>query len=97
MLPYAHQHELALETYSLLTEEEGEDDPTSVGKLIRKVRDATLESGEPTAVCVHRPVLPHILNALDIPPTNLATGEFLVAHLMADGTVHALERHRPQA
>jgi 8-oxo-(d)GTP phosphatase len=97
VLPYAHQHELALETYSLLTEEEGEDDPTSVGKLIRKVRDATLESGEPTAVCVHRPVLPHILNALDIPPTNLATGEFLVAHLMADGTVHALERHRPQA
>jgi 8-oxo-dGTP diphosphatase len=97
VLPYAHQHELALETDSLLTEEEGEDDPTSVGKLIRKVRDATLESGEPTAVCVHRPVLPHILNALDIPPTNLATGEFLVAHLMADGTVHALERHRPQA
>jgi 8-oxo-dGTP pyrophosphatase MutT (NUDIX family)/phosphohistidine phosphatase SixA len=97
VLPYAHQHELALETYSLLTEEEGEDDPTSVGKLIRKVRDATLESGEPTAVCVHRPVLPHILNALDIPPTTLATGEFLVAHLVADGTVHALERHRPQA
>jgi 8-oxo-(d)GTP phosphatase len=25
------------------------------------------------------------------------TGEFLVAHLTADGMVHALERHRPQA
>jgi 8-oxo-(d)GTP phosphatase len=97
VLPYAHQHELALETYSLLTEEEGEDDPKSVAKLIRRIRDATLESGEPTAVCVHRPVLPHILDALDMPPTTLATGEFLVAHLVADGTVHALERHRPQA
>jgi 8-oxo-(d)GTP phosphatase len=97
VLPYAHEHELALETYSLLTEEEGEDDPKSVGKLIRKIRDATLESGEPTAVCIHRPVLPHILDSLDIPPTTLVTGEFLVAHLVADGTVHALERHRPQA
>jgi 8-oxo-dGTP pyrophosphatase MutT (NUDIX family)/phosphohistidine phosphatase SixA len=97
VLPYAHQHELAVETYSLLTEEEGEDDPKSVGKLIRKVRDATLESGEPTVVCVHRPVLPHILDALEIPPTTLVTGEFLVGHLVADGTVHALERHRPQA
>jgi 8-oxo-(d)GTP phosphatase len=97
VLPYAHEHELALETYSLLTEEEGEDDPKSVAKLIRRIRDTTLECGEPTAVCVHRPVLPHILDALDMPPTTLVTGEFLVAHLVADGTVHALERHRPQA
>jgi len=96
VLPYAHEHELALEPYSLLTEEEGEDDPKSVAKLIRRIRDATLESGEPTAVCIHRPVLPHILDALNIPPTTLVTGEFLVAHLVADGTVHALERHRPQ-
>jgi hypothetical protein len=27
----------------------------------------------------------------------LVTGEFLVAHLAADGVAHALERHRPQA
>jgi 8-oxo-dGTP diphosphatase len=67
-----------------------------VAKLIRGIRDTTLESGEPTAVCIHRPVLPHILDALNIPPTTLVTGEFLVAHLVADGTVHALERHRPQ-
>jgi 8-oxo-dGTP diphosphatase len=30
-------------------------------------------------------------------PATLVTGEFLVAHLKADGEVHALERHRPQA
>jgi 8-oxo-(d)GTP phosphatase len=95
--PYAHDHKLALETYSLLSEEEGQDDPKGVGTLVRKIRAATLESGEPTAVCVHRPVLPHILDALGIAPTTLVTGEFLVAHLTADGTVHALERHRPQA
>jgi 8-oxo-(d)GTP phosphatase len=96
VLPYAHQRELAIETYGLLTEEEGEDDAKGVGKLIGKIRKATLDSGGPTAVCVHRPVLPHILDALGIPLTTLATGEFLVAHLLADGSVHALERHRPQ-
>jgi 8-oxo-(d)GTP phosphatase len=97
VLPYAHEHKLALETHSLLSEEEGKDDPKAVGTLVRKIRAATLESREPTAVSIHRPVLPHILDALDIAPTNLLTGEFLVAHLTVDGTVHALERHRPLA
>jgi 8-oxo-(d)GTP phosphatase len=97
LLPYAHQHRLSVETHSLLSEEEGKEDPNGVGALARKIRAATLESGEPTAVCVHRPVLPHILDALDIAPATLATGEFLVAHLKTDGSVHALERHRPQA
>ena len=97
LLPYAHLRETAVETYSLLTEEEGENDPKGVGTLAGKIKAATLASGEPTAICVHRPVLPHILDALEIAPTTLVTGEFLVAHLTAEGTVHALERHRPQA
>ena len=96
LLPYAHERETAVETYGLLSEEEGEHDPKGVGSLIRKMRAATLESGESTVVCIHRPVLPHILHALDIAPTTLGTGEFLVAHLAADGTVHALERHSPE-
>jgi 8-oxo-(d)GTP phosphatase len=95
VLPYAHEHEMTVETYGLLSEEEGEQDPKGVERLIHKIRAATLKSGQPTAICVHRPVLPHILEALDIAPTTLVTGEFLVAHLTADGTVHALERHRP--
>ena len=97
LLPYAHEREKAVESYSLLTEEEGEHDPKGVARLLRKIRAASLESGEPTVVCVHRPVLPHILDALDIAPTALAIGEFLVAHLTANGTVHALERHRAGA
>jgi 8-oxo-(d)GTP phosphatase len=95
--PYADERRLKVETHSLLSEEEGKEDSNGVGALTRKIRAATLESGEPTVVCVHRPVLPHILDALDIAPTTLATGEFMVAHLTADGTVHAVERHRPQA
>jgi len=54
-------------------------------------------TGQPAAICVHRPVLPHILDALDMAPATLVTGEFLVAHLTASGDVHAIERHRPQA
>jgi 8-oxo-dGTP pyrophosphatase MutT (NUDIX family)/phosphohistidine phosphatase SixA len=96
LLPYAHQQELALETYSLLSEEEGEKDPKSVAGLIRTLRAAAIDNGQPTAMCIHRPVLPHILDALGIPPTTLVSGEFLVAHVAGDGTVHALERHRPQ-
>ena len=96
VLPYAQQEELPIETHSLLSEEEGENNAKGVGRLMRKIRAATLKTGEPTAVCVHRPVLPHILDALNIAPATLVTGELLVAHLTSEGTVHALERHRPQ-
>jgi 8-oxo-(d)GTP phosphatase len=95
--PYAHARQLTIEKFSQLTEEVGGDDPRAVAKLIMKRRTAVLATGEPTAICVHRPVLPHILDALDMAPTTLVTGEFLVAHLTSDGEVHALERHRPQA
>ena len=96
VLPYAQQEELPIETHSLLSEEEGENNAKGVGRLMRKIRAATLKTAEPTAVCVHRPVLPHILDALNIAPATLVTGELLVAHLTSEGTVHALERHRPQ-
>jgi 8-oxo-dGTP diphosphatase len=97
LLPYAHERELIIDSYDKLTEEQGVSDPKGVGSLVREIRAETLAAGRPTAICVHRPVLPDILDALDIAPTALGTGEFLVAHLTADATVHALERHRPQA
>jgi hypothetical protein len=67
------------------------------GKHRLKVRIGVLLTGEPTVICVHRPVLPHILDALELAPTTLVTGEFLVAHLSFDGEVHTLKRHQPQA
>jgi 8-oxo-dGTP pyrophosphatase MutT (NUDIX family)/phosphohistidine phosphatase SixA len=97
LLPYAHRQELPIESYAQLSEEVGADDGKGVAKLVNRIRTVTLESGTPTAICVHRPVLPHILHALDMPPATLVTGECLVAHLTADGEVHALERQRPQA
>jgi 8-oxo-dGTP diphosphatase len=97
VMPYAHSRELRVETYGQLSEEEGTRDATGVMRLLTRIRKQTVADRVPTVVCVHRPVLPHVLEALEMAPTSLVTGEFLVAHLTAAGEVHALERHRPQA
>ena len=38
LLPYAHQQEILVDSYSQLTEEEGADDAKGVSKLITKIR-----------------------------------------------------------
>ena len=95
--PYASAGKRKITTYEGLTEESGAHDPKGVAKIVRRLRTSLVKTGRPTAICVHRPVLPHVLEALDMAPATLVTGEFLVAHLTEDGSVHALERHRPQA
>ena len=97
LMPYAHHRELRVETFGQLSEEEGASDARGVARLVTRIRNQTVADRLPTVICVHRPVLPHVLEALDMVPTTLVTGEFLVAHLTGDGEVHALERHRPQA
>ena len=94
--PYAEASKQKVTGYAGLSEEDGADDPRGVAKIVRRVRATTLRTGRPTAICVHRPVLPHVLDALEMAPATLATGELLVAHLTAEGEVHAVERHRPQ-
>jgi 8-oxo-dGTP diphosphatase len=94
--PYAASAGIGIETHDTLTEEIGTGEPEAVVRLIGKIREGVLASGLPTAICVHRPVLPSILEALELAPATLATGEMLVTHLTADD-VHAIERHRPQA
>lgn len=91
--PYAEASGLSINTYGQLSEEEGTDNPRAVAKLITKIRTPLLRGDEPTAICVHRPVLPHILDALEMAPARLATGAFVVAHLTQEGMVHAVEWH----
>ena len=93
--PYARANKLGIEKYAVLTEEVGAENPKEVRQLVKKVRRSAAE-GTPTVICFHRPVLPSILDALDLVPTTMVTGEMLVAHLTDDGEVHAVERHRPQ-
>jgi 8-oxo-dGTP pyrophosphatase MutT (NUDIX family)/phosphohistidine phosphatase SixA len=94
--PYAAAAKIGIETHDTLSEEIGTGDPDAVIRLIGKIREGVLASGLPTAICVHRPVLPSILEALELAPASLATGEMLVTHLTADD-VYAIERYRPQA
>ncbi len=94
---YAEEHGLPIDRYSKLSEEEGSGDGRGVRKVVAAIRDRALGTGQPLAICVHRPVLPHILEALGVVPMDLVTGEFVVAHLTASGEVHAIERHRPDA
>jgi 8-oxo-dGTP pyrophosphatase MutT (NUDIX family)/phosphohistidine phosphatase SixA len=97
LAPYAEQHNLTIDRYGKLSEEEGANDGRGVRKVVSAIRDRALGTGQPLAISVHRPVLPHILDTLGIAPMNLVTGEFIVAHLTAKGDVHAIERHRPDA
>jgi 8-oxo-dGTP diphosphatase len=55
---------VSIESYSQLTEEEGSNDAKGVAKLVARIRTAALADNQPTAICVHRPVLPHVLDAL---------------------------------
>ena len=97
LLPYAHQRELPIESFDQLREEDGADNAKGVAKLIGAIRDESLATGQPTAICVHRPVLSYILDALKMAPATLVTGEMLIAQLTAEAEVHAVERQRPQA
>ena len=93
--PYAEAGRLGIKKHTVLSEEEGVDHPREVRRLIKRVRRSAA-AGTPTVICFHRPVLPSILDALDLVPTTMVTGEMVVAHLRSDGEVHAVERHRPQ-
>ena len=94
LTPYASNAALKIDRHDELSEEEGVDRPRAVMDVVRRVCETTASTATPTVICVHRPVFPTILEALELAPASLATGELLVAHLTADGDVHAVERHR---
>ena len=55
LLPYAHLRETAVETYSLLTEEEGENDPKGVGTLAARSRPRHSPAvNQPLSACTGR-------------------------------------------
>lgn len=96
LIPFAQAENLVIDRRPKLSEEEGIDDEAGVIELMANIGKTVGKTGRPAAVCCHRPVLPHMLAAVELPPTTLLTGEFLVAHITADGETHAVERHRPQ-
>ncbi len=83
--PFADKAGLDVRTLGWLSEEGV--DPGRITRLVRGL----LKSPEPTVVCSHRPVLPHLFAALGVRDPGLPPGGYLVAHHGA-GVVRATER-----
>ncbi|WP_110181253.1 NUDIX hydrolase [Nocardioides solisilvae] len=81
---------LAVEATDALSEE----DATAAGvvALVDELRDALGELDDATVLCSHRPVLPAVLDALEVADRPLEKGGMAVVHLR-DGEVVATEVH----
>jgi 8-oxo-dGTP diphosphatase len=88
MSPYADAARLDLQVTRDLSEEDGSR--RAVARHVNRL----LERPEPTALCSHRPVLPHVFAALGVPDPRLPAGGMLVVH-HRNGQVLAVEEHGP--
>ena len=86
--PYCEQARVTLEVEPALSEAAFERHPEAAGGRIR----ALAATGTPTAVCTHRPLLPVLSAALDVPIGGLDLAAAHVVHL-ADGIPVAVETH----
>lgn len=84
LAPYAEASGRLIETLDQLSEE----DATDSG--VRAAVAELFASGRRTVLCTHRPVLPTVFAALDLPDPGLEPGEMLVVH-HRDGAVVATE------
>lgn len=92
--PAAKEFDRPLVTYDLFTEETGIPRPDEVAVLMGAIGRRASYTGEPVAVCGHRPVLPAMFTGLGVAPRPMGTGDVVVAHLTGHaGTPVAVEHH----
>jgi 8-oxo-dGTP diphosphatase len=84
--PYADVADLEVEVTADLSEEDAT--PEAVERIVHEL----LERREPVVLCTHRPVLPHVYDALGVPDPKLDAGTMLVVHNRR-GQVVGLEQH----
>lgn len=94
--PYAKASGEEIENWAALSEEQAEADAKGVHRVMRRLVARAADSGVPLAVCGHRPVLPAMLECLDVPAEPMKPGALLVAHLDPGGRTVAVERHKPR-
>lgn len=94
--PFVRCTGLEWEGWPAVTEEHGKDDPDGVAAAMDQLRAEVASSGTPMVICGHRPVLPIMLSALNLPNRTFATAEILVVHFTADGAIHDLEWVAPR-
>lgn len=86
LTPYADVTGWELESHQRLTEED------ATVKGVRRVVEDLVGDDRGSVLCTHRPVLPHVFDALGLVDPKLDVGEMLVAHLR-EGRVTTTERH----
>lgn len=92
--PYAKQLGKELETFEILTEEMGADNPKEVAKLVKRIAKQTGKQAKPTAICGHRPVLGAMMTALGVVPWTMNPAETCIVHLNAAGKTVAIEAYK---
>ena len=85
--PFADVSDIDLEVTRDLSEEDAT--ARSVARHVRRL----LTKSEPTVLCTHRPVLPHVYSALGLPDPTLRPGAMLVVH-HRNGQALATEHHQ---
>ena len=88
LAPYAEVAGVDLEVTRHLSEEKSS--PRKVEAKVHRL----LEKAEPAVLCTHRPVLPHVFDALGVRPVRLDPGGMLVVHHRG-GQVLAVEQQNP--
>jgi 8-oxo-dGTP diphosphatase len=94
--PFAKSARLDVEPWNALTEEQAKADPKALETMMRRLVADVAQSGVPTAVCGHRPVLPAMLETAGVVAKPLQPGAVLVVHLRPDADVLAIEVHKPR-
>jgi 8-oxo-dGTP diphosphatase len=84
--PYATRRGTEVTLHRRLTEEDADRDK------VRSITRRLFASSRRAVLCTHRPVLPMVFDAIDVPDPHLEPGELLVVH-RRDGEVIAIERH----
>ncbi len=94
--PYSKSSGHEIETWAALSEEQAKDNEKGVRQVMKRLQHDALKARTPLAVCGHRPVLPAMLESLDVPVRAMQTAAVAVAHLDPDGNTVAVEWHRPR-
>lgn len=85
LVPYARTTGLEVQRYEALTEHAAADDPQRASTCTRDLARAALGGGAPTAVCGHRPVLPVMLESVQVDARPFSPGDCVVAYLDNQG------------
>lgn len=92
--PYAKKAGLKVKGVDLLTEEYGADHPAEVAEFMSGLRSGLTV---PTAVCGHRPVLPHMFRGLGTEPRPMVVGESIAFHFDPEGRLITKDVFKPTA